>query len=93
LAIGALLEAGGAGVQEMRELLSVQDFVQECVTSGKPIEIDCAKVVQNYEPPPFMKGYTHVNGLLPKHDFEEITTECEVDDFLIHRDEEQNDAK
>jgi hypothetical protein len=72
---------------------SFQDFVQESIKTGNPLEIDCAKVIKGeYKLPPFVKG--HVVTQQPEEDliqdYEEITTEGELDDALLHRDQEQN---
>ena len=38
--------------------------IQDALETGKPLEIDCAKVVkaEDYEMPPFMKGHIEVDG-------------------------------
>ena len=42
----------------------INQTIQECLESGKPLEIDCAKVVKadEYEMPPFIKGHIEVDG-------------------------------
>jgi len=72
---------------------SVQDMIQEAVKEGKPIEIDCARIIKKgeYVMPPLVKGYVSTEGILEQiEEQEELLpmTEGEVDDFLIHRDEE-----
>lgn len=68
---------------------SVQDMIESAVKSGKPVEIDCAQVVQDYKMAPLVKGYVSTEGILNQMTIpEEALTEGEVDDFLIHRDEE-----
>ena len=71
---------------------SVQDMIQAALKEGKPIEIDCARVIKKgeYVMPPPVKGYVSTEGILeqlaPASDQEELLpmTEGEVDDFLIH---------
>ena len=42
----------------------INQTIQECLESGKPLEIDCAKVVKadEYEMPPFIEGHIEVDG-------------------------------
>ena len=45
---------------------SVQDMIQEAVKEGKPIEIDCARIIKKgeYVMPPLVKGYVSTEGIL-----------------------------
>jgi hypothetical protein len=80
---------------------SIQDMIAEAVKSGKPLEIDSAQVVkkEDYAMAPLVKGYISTEGILEQleEQEEELPGHCftegpggalEVDDFLIHRDEE-----
>ena len=46
---------------------SVKDFIQDALTTAKPLEMDCVGVVrkEDYVMPPFVKGYISVDGLVP----------------------------
>ena len=43
---------------------SMNEQFKEAMESGKPLEIDCAKIVKgsDYKLPPFVKGYINVDG-------------------------------
>jgi hypothetical protein len=58
--------------------------IQDALESGKPLEIDCAKVVPatEYEMPPFIKGHIAVDGnAVAKGLQAEPSEDCEVIDF------------
>eukprot|EP01047_Picozoa_sp_COSAG01_P076494 COSAG01_NODE_13448_length_1584_cov_2.370370_1_plen_96_part_10 len=87
---------------------SMQDCIQDALKTGKPLEIDGAKVVEGeYELPPFVQGYISVDGMQAQQaeqaqtaeqqaEQEQLeqppTTEGEIDDFLAHRDEDEQNA-
>ena len=78
---------------------SVQDMIQEALKEGKPIEIDCARIIKKgeYVMPPLVKGYVSTEGILEQIEEQEellpdlCFTEGEVDDFLIHSAENSGD--
>ena len=79
--------------KQTKRATSVQDMIQEAVKEGTPIELDCARIIKKgeYVLPPLVKGYVSTEGILEQiEEQEELLpmTEGEVDDFLIHRDEE-----
>jgi hypothetical protein len=87
---------------------SMQDCIQDALKTGKPLEIDGAKVIDGeYELPPFVQGYISVDGMQAQQaeqaqtaeqqeEQEQLeqppTTEGEIDDFLAHRDEDEQNA-
>ena len=91
---------------------SMQDCIQDALKTGKPLEIDGAKVVEGeYELLPFVQGYISVDGLQAEQaqtaeqqaeqaqqaeQLEQLeqppTTAGEIDDFLAHRDEDEQNA-
>eukprot|EP01047_Picozoa_sp_COSAG01_P094578 COSAG01_NODE_25461_length_741_cov_1.606202_2_plen_147_part_00 len=81
---------------------SMQDCIQDALKTGKPLEIDGAKVIDGeYELPPFVQGYISVDGMQAQQAEQQAeqeqleqppTTEGEIDDFLAHRDEDEQNA-
>ena len=72
---------------------SVQDMIESALKTGQPMEIDCAQVVKDYEMAPLVKGYISTEGMLSQAQEtevvdEEVLDEGQVDDFLIHRDDD-----
>ena len=58
--------------------------IQEALEKGKPLEIDCAKVLkaEEYEMPPFMKGHIEVDGGAVAAQMDKEPTE-EIEEFSI----------
>ena len=54
---------------------SVQDIIQAALKEGKPIEIDCARIIKKgeYVMPPLVKGYVSTEGILEQLEEQEET--------------------
>ena len=57
---------------------SMNDQFKEAMESGKPLEIDCAKIVKgsDYKLPPFVKGYINVDGKNVAQSLHTNTIDC-----------------
>eukprot|EP01043_Picozoa_sp_COSAG02_P042765 COSAG02_NODE_3661_length_6407_cov_7.761297_5_plen_148_part_00 len=54
-------------------------FLKDALENGKPLEIDCARVLKpdDYEMPPFVKGHIEVDGSDVTHQLQDIEPEPE----------------
>ena len=54
-------------------------FLKDALENGKPLEIDCARVLKpdDYEMPPFVKGHIEVDGSDVTHRLQDIEPEPE----------------
>ena len=59
--------------------------IQEALEKGKPLEIDCAKVLkaEEYEMPPFMKGHIEVDGGAVAAQMQDKEPTEEIEEFSI----------
>ena len=61
----------------------LNETIQDALETGKSLEIDCAQVVkaEEYEMPPFIKGYIEVDGNAVAEQIQELESEPEIEEI------------
>ena len=61
----------------------LNETIQDALETGKSLEIDCAQVVtaDEYEMPPFIKGYIEVDGNAVAEQIQELESEPEIEEI------------
>ena len=61
----------------------LNETIQDALETGKSLEIDCAQVVtaDEYEMPPFIKGYIEVDGNAVAEQIQELEPQPEIEEI------------